>query len=94
MDKFKKLVQHCKCGVYLQVNAHRDVYETAKQHLEHLEIARGEPLDIPADVRKVMEDTDTIVSLQWYPRTPIGFDEVYHHDIDAAMDAALACLEA
>lgn len=28
MDKLKKLMARCKCGVYLAVNEHRDYYDT------------------------------------------------------------------
>jgi len=88
-EKLNELMRRCKGGVYLKLNEHRDFYDSAKQHLENLEAVRCAPLDIPADVRNLMEDTDTIVSVQLYQRTPICFDEVYHYDIDAALDKAL-----
>ena len=39
-----------------------------------------------------MIETDTIVVLQFYPDTPIGSYSIWHHDLDAALDAALSCL--
>ncbi len=91
-DGFKKLLARCKCGVFLIVNEHRDYYETAEQKLEELEAMECPP-NIDADVRKVMIETDTIVSLQFYPDTPIGSYSIYHYDVDAAIERALRCLD-
>jgi hypothetical protein len=91
-DDFKKLLARCKCGVFLIVNEHRDYYETAEQKLEELSAMECPP-DIDADVRKVMIETDTIVSLQFYPDTPIGSYSIYHYDVDAAIQRALSCLD-
>lgn len=91
MDKLKELLTRCKCGVFLTVNEHRDYYNTAAQALDE---ARGYgcPPEIEADVEARMIETDTIVRLQFYPDTPIGSYEIWHYDLDAALDEALACL--
>ncbi len=91
MDKLMELLGRCKCGVYLTVNEHRDYYQTAAQAL--VEADRFEcPPQIAPDVKAQMIETNTIVRLQFYPDTPIGFYSIWHHDLDAALDAALACL--
>lgn len=41
---------------------------------------------------RIIAETNTIVELQFYPDTPIGSYSVIHHDLDAALDEALACL--
>lgn len=92
MDKILLLLARCKCGVHIQVNAHRDYYESAKQHLEHLEMGESGSLNIPADVRAIMEATNTVVSVVFYPDTPIGCYRIYHHDLETAIDLALSCL--
>lgn len=92
MDKIKILLANCKCGVHIQVNAHRDYYETAKQHLENAEMGEEGSLNIPPDVRKIMEATNTVVSVVFYPDTPIGSYRIYHHDLPTAIDLALSCL--
>jgi hypothetical protein len=91
-DKLKDLLARCKCGVFLTVNQHRDYYETAKKTLDE---AQGHecPPEIEDDVRRVMIETDTIIRIQFYPRTPISSYEIWHHDLDAALDAALACFD-
>jgi hypothetical protein len=89
--KLAKLLARCKCGVYLAVNEHRDVYESVEEHL--IDAAGREcPPQIEPDVRRRMIETDTIVKLHFYPDTPIGSYEVWHYDLDAALDRALSCL--
>lgn len=91
MDKLKELMARCKCGVYLTVNEHRDYYQTAAQALD--EAGGFEcPPQIEQEVKARMIDTDTIVRLQFYPDTPVGFYSIWHYDLDSALDAALACL--
>lgn len=91
MDKLKQLLDRCECGVYLNVNTHRDVYETAEQKIAQA-MSMECPPEIAPEVRAEMERTNTVIELQFYPDTPIGFYTVWHHDLDAALDEALACL--
>ena len=91
-DKLKTLMDRCRCGVHLTINEHRNYYETAKQTLEELDTMECPP-EIDPDVRRVMIETDTIVSLYFYPDTPVGSYAVYHYDVDAALALALACLK-
>lgn len=58
-----------KCGLYLQHNPHKDVYETVEQWLDN-DIDDSEIT--PEDKAKAVE-TDELWTLQWYPDTPIGF---------------------
>jgi hypothetical protein len=90
MDKLKELLARCKCGVFLTVNEHRDYYETATERLDELASMECPP-EYTDDVRQKMIETDTIIELQFYPNTPIGSYRVVHHDLDAALDEALAC---
>ena len=91
MNKLKELMSRCTCSVHVTVNEHRDYYNTAAEHLEE---AKGLecPPSISDEVRTKMVETDTIIKLQFYPDTPIGSYEIWHHDLDAALDEALACL--
>jgi hypothetical protein len=91
MEKFKKLLALCKCGVFLTVNEHRDYYYTAAQELDAAKSYPCQP-NIDAEVEARMIETDTIVRLHFYPDTPIGSYEVWHYDIDSAIDEALSCL--
>jgi len=85
MGKLKELLGRCKCGVYLTVNQHRDYYETVSEYLEQ----PWRTQDIAPDILQSMIDTDTIIDLQFYPRTPVGYTQIFHYDLDAALDEAL-----
>ncbi|RTL06354.1 hypothetical protein EKK58_05230 [Candidatus Dependentiae bacterium] len=93
MDKLKQLIARCKCGVYVTANEHRDGYETPAQWLEqHL----GAPasLEISDEVQAGILASGTIINVQFYPETPVGFYRIVHYDMDKALDEALACLDA
>jgi hypothetical protein len=87
MDKLTKLLSQCKCGVYLNVNAHRDNYETAELALDAFDDFVIEP-----EVRAKIIETNTLIDLHFYPDTPIGFYKVLHYDLEAAIDEALSWL--
>lgn len=92
IDKLKELVSRCKASVTLTVNEHRDYYMSAEASLKELDERGDMPLAIEPEVRAEMIRTNTIVNLHFHPHTPIGFYEIYHYDLDAALDEALACL--
>lgn len=93
-DKLKELMRRCKCGVYVSVNAHRDVYETAGIFLSEMS-SRGdhEGLEIDPAVKAKMIEMNTVVEVQFYPNTPISFYVLRHYDLDAALDEALSCFQ-
>ena len=39
-----------------------------------------------------MIETNTIIDLQFYPHTPVGSYQIYHYDLDKALDEALEIL--
>lgn len=91
VDKLKVLMAHCKCGVYLTVNEHRDYYNTAAQALEEAKQYECPP-KINPDIESKMIEMNTIIRLQFYPCTPIGSYDIWHHDLDSALDEALQIL--
>jgi len=87
MSDLSELVAACKCGVYVEVNTHRDVYESVDDYLGNKDTA-----GTPEDVLDGMRSSDSAVRIQFYPDTPIGFYTVHHHSVDAAVSAALRIL--
>lgn len=87
MNKLNELMSRCKCGVYLSVNAHRDVYESVEDYTKDIVICTDDVID--DDILEKMIETNTIIELQYYPDTPIGFYKIYHYDLDMALDEAL-----
>lgn len=90
-DSLKKLLEHCKCGVFLVINEHRDYYETPAERLDWY-ASQECPPNISADVRAGILNSGTIVDLTFYPDTPIGSYQIVHHDLDEALTQALACI--
>jgi hypothetical protein len=92
----QNVIDRCECEVCLTVNQHRSYYQKADEYL--LEIKERQSKDFEEqlaepDVIAKMIELDMVVELQFYPRTPIGFYIVYHHDVQAAIREAVAILD-
>lgn len=92
MDKLKQLMNRCEYGVHLTINGHRDRNETAEQWIAQQKEAPAS-LYISNDAQAAILASNTIVDLQFYPYTPVCFYRIVHHDLDKALDEALANLE-
>jgi len=84
MEKLKELIEKTDFSVTIFINDHRDYYETIEDNIKsgHLE-------GIDNDVLKKMIELDTCVNIQVYPLSANTFFNVYHYDIDKAIDWAL-----
>lgn len=87
VSNLNKLLNRCKCGVYLTVNEHKNYYEDVKDHLDNL--GGGSDAKIVEQIIK----QDNIVELQFYPNTPIGSYTILHYDVDKAIEQALQILD-
>ena len=85
MKKLQDLIKNTKCSISIQVNKHRDFYETIVLHLNP-----EDRKDISDDVWAKMIELNTYVRLQVYPNTPIGSYVIYHYDVEMAIDIALS----
>jgi hypothetical protein len=93
MENLKKILDRCKCGVYLEVNKHRDYYETVEKSLnEEFQIDGHVRDQIGEEIIEKMIKTDTIYCLQFYPDTPIGCYVVYGHSLEYVTKKAIECL--
>jgi hypothetical protein len=45
------------------------------------------------EIANKMIEHNTIIDLQFYPNTPIGFYSIYHYDLEMALDEALEILK-
>jgi hypothetical protein len=91
-DKLKTLMSKCECSVYLRINDHRNIYKSAIEALEEAQHYECPP-EIDSAVRQRMIETNTIIELQFYPHTPISSYDIWHYDLDAALDIALSCFD-
>ena len=88
---FNKIVNRCKCGIYLEINGHRDSYQSIKDAIKEINISNKN--EIEEELAKKMIKENTIVSLQFYPDTPIGFYIVYGTSIGEVLNKAIKILE-
>jgi hypothetical protein len=89
-----QLISRCKCGVYLTVNQHRDYYQSASERLKELKEQREVWEELEPEIEAKMIETNTIIELHFYPRTPIGSFSIFHYDLQAALDQAEECFDA
>jgi hypothetical protein len=74
-----------KCGLYLEHNHHRDIYESAKVWLEDNDNHEWKSED---DKQRAIA-TDEIWTLQWYPHTPVGFISIAAPTLDELLAWAM-----
>lgn len=84
-----EIIEKCKCGIYLQINKHKDVYESPEQAIEEFKIW-GDEIDKELENRMIEENQ--IYRLQFYPETPVGFYVVYGTSLDEVVEKAKECL--
>ena len=97
----EELLKKCKCGVYLSVNEHRDVYETVEQAINEIndwhKRANGHHTDyqpeINDELKQQMIKENSIYKLQFYPDTPVGFYTVYGTNLKEVIEEALSCFD-
>lgn len=86
MEKLKELFSRCKSTVELHYNPHRSYHDTIEQYI-------GDDIgDVEKEVLEEMKRTDTLIRLQFYPHSSVGFFLIFHYDIDKALDKALSLL--
>ena len=85
MKELEKLIALCKGSVSLNINPHRDVYESIEEYL-------------PADVQRIEEfnkivEKDILVEIIFYPDTPVANYTVYDYDIKRAIETAMEIMK-
>ena len=87
LDKIDELVRLCKGSVHINFNEHTTNYETIEEYLSDSMFDRFN--DVESELRQEIIDKGVIVEVQAYPRTPVGFILVVHHNLDKALDEAI-----
>lgn len=78
----------CKAEVSVEYNPHRSYYESVEVYLKGLEAWD----EIPEDIKVEMVKRDTVISIQAYEHTPVGFFKIYHYDFGSAVKKMLEIL--
>lgn len=76
----------CKCEVSVNINRHRNYYESVADYFEDRDS------DTTPDVMAEMIKRDTIIEVQVYPSTPVGFYYFAHWDLETALRDAFNAL--
>lgn len=81
-ELLEQIMKKCAAGFTLSVNPHRVSYESIEDYLIH------EDFDFTnnSKIFEQMLSHNTLVEVQAYPATPIGFYSVYHYDIRRAIE--------
>ena len=93
MEQLTKIIAACKCSVNLTINGHKDYYESVPDYFNNKPWLVDDKEEISKEVFDKMVEHDTIVELQIYPDTPVGFYKIYHHDLEQAIDEAMEILK-
>lgn len=88
MNKLKELIRKTKCSITIEINDHRDFYGTIEKYVDE-----KEKKFIDKEVWNKMIELDSLVSLQFYPCTPIGSYRIHHYDVEKAIDQALEIIK-
>lgn len=88
MSKLQQLIEQCKSSVHVTANQHRAYYQSVRDYVDGW--GNGEmPNETDATVLAEMIARDTVIEVQFYPVTAIGFYVLFHYDLHAALDMAL-----
>lgn len=71
-------------GLYLEHNPHKDNYLDALDYLHELD-----PDFVVGNAKARCVESDEIWTLQWYPRTPVGFNLVAAPTFEEVLYSAL-----
>lgn len=87
---FANVLPAHKCGLYLEHNSHRDMYESVEQWEENMlsfdGVEPGSERDwISAEERQKAIETDSVWTLQWYPNTPVAFCRLWASSLEALL---------
>jgi len=94
MSKLGNLIDLCACSVTITVDSFKDYHQTVSGwYREMLDTDWIKEGDISADILQGMIDSNTVIEIQFYPSTPVGFHVVHHYDIDKALDICIKHFE-
>lgn len=87
MDNLKELMNLCKHSVSVEINNHRNYYESVEESLA------GCSNYPQPEVLAEMIKTDTIIQVQAYPDNAIGFYCIYHYDLGTAINMVIKAIK-
>jgi len=90
----EELAARCNASVTLEINEHRTSYQSVDDYLTECQSRSDEGrLNIVEGAIHRMIETNTIVRLQFYPTTPVGFIEIWGATVDEVLAEAETCFK-
>ncbi len=95
MEKLKELISKCGGSVSININEHKDCYETVEQSIKNKASCSGTSTfnyvkeEIGIDVYNKMVEKDYIIDIYFHPNNSVGFYNVTHYDLDMCIDKCL-----
>lgn len=68
-----------ECGLTLEHNSHKDVYETIDNYYQFLNVEDW----VSKEEYEMALALDSVWTLQWYPETPVGFYKIAASSLEA-----------
>jgi hypothetical protein len=68
-------------SISIEINKHKEYYESVVSFLDEKQLKY-----ISKDILDEMINRNTIVKVCCYPITPIGFYDIFHYDLDIALE--------
>lgn len=93
MDLLQEVINRCKYGVFITINEHRDYYKSVEETLEECKEFFNGDSAITDEVRNKMIETNTIIEVQAYPNTPIGFHLAFHYSLEEALKKIISLID-
>ena len=94
MEKLKEVIARTKAGISIEINQHKQNYQSVEQYITERLSWNNETVEeeIGIAVYDKMVETNTIIELQVYPDTPIGFYRIWHYDVEIAIERYLKAI--
>jgi hypothetical protein len=90
-DKIEEINRLCKFEWSIEVNTHKSLHGSIENYnYPHFE---EDDDTISAELKKEILYRGNCISITLYPSNSVGCYYIYHHNLGAALDAALECLK-
>lgn len=78
-----------EASLYLTHNEHKSNYQTVQKAIDAGDHGYEDDCWVSPEQRQKAIDTNDCWSLQWYPKTPVGFCILSAADLDVLLEAAV-----
>ena len=87
MSEMKELMNLCKASVSIEINVHKDYYQTVSDYIE------SETINVSEVIKSKMVELDTTITIYAHPDTPVGFYKIYHYDLNEAIKLTIKTIK-